>query len=1623
MDDRYLNQYMAEGVATPVDTYNQEQLDPILAQDKRLQKYLESPFAYNRITTAKDPINEKERLENIYYLSQDMNYDMAEVNKNYDEIARHYFGDSTVRSNNQAIKDATQSGKLAIQIDDLKSAFMKTDDPGSRELIQNKIDMLNSVMPPVDPLKRGLTTASLKEFMRNVPNWVDVVEKTTPFKAIYDHSKQMSELRKNDPDNPLLKGNVGSFIVGLIKYVSSADNKPFIPTELAGLAGPAGFTAGAWKVYADREVASTYYDLNNIKIKSGEEEIGLEENQKKAISYVAGGLKATAELWSDLVVLKGIPAIDKIFEGAFKKIASTSTAKMALNNVLTKVLAKGVGITGSEMATEWVQASIDLAANDFSIYTDENKELFQDFKVTGEEVLATYKEVLIKTALATAPLALLGIGGSSIKVALDSPVMGNIIKRNIENLGDNFTAKEAIENIKVDPEFQKEIGQLPQTTLRDVVDQKERIITKDFVNAMENEVIAGQIEGKLPITSLDEATGQRAILNEGSEEFKAARQTFKEENFENYFEARDLTDTELSRIYKETIVDYGLDQDQGDQPGLSYEQFRSLRLEIPTNYTNWRNTTDSQKYLATFSPAVDVIQRAIKGSITDDSQGILAGHSKELGKIVSEASAGGDVQTVLDYNIEKDLQIETLNSEISRLEELGRSTKDENQKNLVNQQIREYINAKHEVNSKRNELSVILELVARELFNENRIQSGLESTAQNLEARIADMTSDEYLKLLSGDIPIRKQFDTLMKDPVGASVEMFDSSKEEYLDELEKEFESFRPLFAKLITEGRYIESVNAKREMIIGIMQKSLSNYLKLNGEKYIESINQKVSRNISKPRADLIEKIQEAVTLVDGVKETDIAEAKKYITKNFYDDEGIPLESLQGKNAKTIASTLMNGIDINFDINFDSNLDIIGPKISLSDLIHLKTEVDLLRYLGKIEINEVNKGNLISDEIRKSEFLVYQKEVFSTTTKKKNLLKGLNFDRLQAYQWGNKIFGKVGRKLFFSDYLTAHNESVKRLNERSESVREAINDDKYDWGEKMYETRILGDHEFTLQDLLYMYVGRHDPDIRTNLLYKTKDIDSEVMGEYLGKQGEEGLIDSELDKFEKDAADVIANDLRAAYNDIKVTYEASTGQRLGFIEAYLPLIRLTMEKKDLEQELAITMLRGSDQSQTASNKNFILTRGQTTKENATPVRTDLWGIWQDYVQKQEHYINLNEWVRTSRTFIDDNEVSSTITENYDKSWTDGIKKYIDDIATPGRLHSSTAMMEVVGRYKHNVALANLALKSNIVFRQLPSSLLFVEEAGIGNWMNSHLDFVNFKENMYKDEKGKLHHKMIDFIHKNDPSTIKSGTEYDFLNYKHPTTKGQKFKRKFDAFGMKGIQAADTLVKTIGWTSVYNRYLTDLGHEGAVAKAREWTALTQPSSNKLSLPGMYRHNEMANALFMFTQQPVKLMNHLTGQVVDNIFSKDGNKMAGFYGLLALGISNSIIWGLTNRRLPDDAEDWGSALALGGISWIPGFGRSMASHIEGKNQYSSSQFQDPAIGVLDIVNPFVWKDSINAAQSGDMSKFNTQFNNIVKGSGVAFGVPSGFIIKAKDSIGEEDWWAHLFLGGPLGEKK
>ena len=573
------------------------------------------------------------------------------------------------------------------------------------------------------------------------------------------------------------------------------------------------------------------------------------------------------------------------------------------------------------------------------------------------------------------------------------------------------------------------------------------------------------------------------------------------------------------------------------------------------------------------------------------------------------------------------------------------------------------------------------------------------------------------------------------------------------------------------------------------------------------------------------------------------------------------------------------------------------------------------------------------------------------------------------------------------------------------------------------MYEDRFLGDHQFMLQDLMYMYLGRHDADIRMHIM-NGGEIAPEVMAEYIGFNEntgaiEEGLIDSELTQQEKDTAQVLSEDLQDAYNRISATYEASTGRTFGFITGYLPIIGKTFTKEDIEQDLVITMLRGKDQEQTFSGRGFLLERQIATLENAKQIRTDLWGIWQDYANKQEQYINLNEWGRSARAFIQDPTIAATISQNYDPSWTKGIEKYVEDAINPTRLHTASPFQGFIRHYRHNVAVSNLAMKSNIILRQLPSGLLYVEEAGLGEWINSQKDFAL---SFYWGD-GRLQNRMVDNIVEKDPSTIESKLETDFMKYKHTKYPIIKFKRKMDKFGMGAIHAADIAVKTIGWTAVYNRYLPDLGEQGAIEKARDYTARTQPSSNKASLPGMYRENEMWNAFFMFTQQPVKLLNHFTGTVLPNLLTKDGNKMAGFYGLTALAVSNGIIWAMTNRRLPDEPEEWIVPITLGGLRWIPGIGGAIANYWEGKNEYSASQYKDPVIGVLEILNLPGMKDAIAETHKGNMGPFNKKWRAIWKGTGTGLGLPYGGAKNLRNAMIEDDWWSHLFLGGPQGEEK
>ena len=818
----------------------------------------------------------------------------------------------------------------------------------------------------------------------------------------------------------------------------------------------------------------------------------------------------------------------------------------------------------------------------------------------------------------------------------------------------------------------------------------------------------------------------------------------------------------------------------------------------------------------------------------------------------------------------------------------------------------------------------------------------------------------------------------------------------------------------KLWKKSIEVEKVKYFKKMVISRMQKSLSNYLKIQGEIYMKSINSPVSSKVSQSVKDKIEEMQKAITLVSGaVSTTDINKARDFVNDKLFpvDDTselGIKVETDYPIASKRVAEMLMK----DFKITFDANATGIRPKLSISQLIELKTEIDLLRYQGRLEFTEANKNNLISKEVRKSEFLIFQKEIFNRSSKEKKLLHGLNFDSMSAAHWAEDLFGKYGKKMFFTDKNIADNNERLEKNRRSKEVLSKLNLTEKELVKVMFEEREFEGKMYPVQKLMYYYLGHTDQNIYNSLAsVNANNVNINLLGKPGVKVNE---AEKMLTEKEKQIANVLQQDLEKAWTRAAAVYEMSPEhRRLGKLSFYLPKPVYDMQHEVMEDELFDNMIRGTDYTKEGTPKSFTLERKETPKDTKLEIQDDLWDIWQNYIHKQEHYIAHTQWVRDTKGFMADDTIRNTIKENYNPHWVDGINAYIDHVANPSSLHGATGFDNIFRKLKHNTAISALWGRSTIMARQLPSIAMYLSEAGAKEFGSAIVQF----QNAYYMEGAKVKNHIVDMIMEVDPTSIDTKTGYDLLHYKPPKTKISGAIRKTQEFGMLGIYALDRNVKATGWLSIYNKNFNIVGPEKAIELARDYTVLYQPSGDRTTLPGMYNHSEFMNLALMFTQQPTKIFQYTRREVLPNLnpLSKDANRLKGLYGMMAVMSMNTAIWVLTQRRVPEDWKDWAIASTIGSIGTIPGAGKIIQDKLQGRTRYSQSTIETGVSTIFELANIKKWEGALN-----DPDKMATQIKRISKGAGI-LGFMSEFVNDMVDFGTTGDFW-HVFAGGEKGEK-
>ena len=187
-----------------------------------------------------------------------------------------------------------------------------------------------------------------------------------------------------------------------------------------------------------------------------------------------------------------------------------------------------------------------------------------------------------------------------------------------------------------------------------------------------------------------------------------------------------------------------------------------------------------------------------------------------------------------------------------------------------------------------------------------------------------------------------------------------------------------------------------------------------------------------------------------------------------------------------------------------------------------------------------------------------------------------------------------------------------------------------------------------------------------------------------------------------------------------------------------------------------------------------------------------------------------------------------------------------------------------------------------------------------------------------------------------------------------------QRLINKVGKVGLKGIIFVDRIIRTIGWNAVYEKELSLHGSQNeAIREAQNSTLRTQPTASAKDLADLYTQNEVLNWFLIFTQQLNQIWNITTYDVFAHWNNKDYQKSAA--DIMAVSLNAMLIWMVTNKRLPEDEDDFLDMATDQMINIVPLLGKDIMA---GKKGW----------GGTDIAPLKAAKEISTAISSGDEEK-------------------------------------------------
>ncbi|MEA3346516.1 MAG: hypothetical protein U9Q21_00310, partial [Candidatus Auribacterota bacterium] len=515
----------------------------------------------------------------------------------------------------------------------------------------------------------------------------------------------------------------------------------------------------------------------------------------------------------------------------------------------------------------------------------------------------------------------------------------------------------------------------------------------------------------------------------------------------------------------------------------------------------------------------------------------------------------------------------------------------------------------------------------------------------------------------------------------------------------------------------------------------------------------------------------------------------------------------------------------------------------------------------------------------------------------------------RVFDYLDGAKDYNGKHSQFFYNKADQATNNKIKSLFDRRDRLKEMVKKLPKKW---QAETKTINGIEFTNSQRIYLYYASQNSEQQAAVMY----------GNRLSPKTIKAVADSiKNNPAEKEFADGFRKLVGEKVEELRKTLIDWENHDMGKVENYFPMMRnkdfLSFEEEMAEEMLFRGAIRGG-----RVEKGMTISRERIPKEYQTPVNMDALGVGLRAIERQEHLINFLPLQKQWKRMIGDPEYKQALMDKIGRGGFKVIEKWIDHNLNPQLVYSANE--PILTALRKNVSVAYLAYNLSTMGKQFPSIAFALQSSNVGDIAKGIQETItNYKATR-------------DFVYARDPQVRNRKIERDIEELKRGKH-GNKFMRirqKVGEGGFAGIFAIDHVVVLSTWKAVYSNAIKQgLSEEEAIAKAHKAFINTQPQAAAKDLPDIYRSGEALRMLTQFTNQLNQIYNMITYEI-PMYAKKDPRKV--FATIISLLTSSGMIWGMQNKKAPQNTKEVLEALLGSGLQSVPLVGSPLYMALSGK---------------------------------------------------------------------------------------